>query len=263
MPRDIRLSVIIPAYNEEARLPGTLRHVDAWLASMPFESEVIVADDGSTDGTARVLDACKSRTPVRLIRHGDGANHGKGAAVRLGMQEATGAYRIFMDADNSTTIDQITGFWPWFERGYDIVIGSRKKLGARVEVHQARHKEIAGRLGNLMIQLLAVPGIQDTQAGFKMFTRHASETIFPLLTIDRWGYDIEILAIARQLGFRVCEVPIIWVNAAGSKVRPGAYLEVLADVWRVRRNIRSGKYLSSVSTGVVLPRTDSGQAGPR
>ncbi len=263
MAPDIRLSVIIPAYNEESRLPATLRHVDAWLSTMPFASEVIVVDDGSTDGTAHALDACGGKTPIRLVSHSDGANHGKGAAVRLGMLEATGAYRIFMDADNSTTIDQCAGFWPWFDRGYDVVIGSRKKAGARVEVHQARHKEIAGRLGNLMIRLLAVPGIQDTQAGFKMFTQRAAETIFPLQTIDRWGYDIELLAIARQLDFRVCEVPIVWVNAPGSKVRPRAYLEVLADVWRVRHNIRTGKYLGPGLTSVVRPRTEFGKSGRR
>ncbi|MBZ5497123.1 MAG: glycosyltransferase family 2 protein [Acidobacteriia bacterium] len=245
MPESFRLSVIIPAYNEELRLPGTLRDVGAFLAAQPYESEVIVVDDGSTDGTAQSACACTAVKALRLIRHPDGANHGKGAAVRRGMLEARGKFRIFMDADNSTTIDQIAGLWPWFDQGYDLVIGSRKKRGARVEVHQARYKELAGRLGNLVIRLLVAPGIEDTQAGFKMFTRRSAEAVFSRQTIDRWGYDFELLAIARQLGYRTREVPIVWVNAPGSKVRLGSYLEVLSEVWHVRRNVKSGVYLRS------------------
>ncbi len=250
MPTSLRLSVIVPAYNEESRLPETLRHIDSYLSTQSFESEVIVVDDGSTDGTAGVARACGSRTPVRLLEHPDRENHGKGAAVRRGMSAALGAYRIFMDADNSTTIDQVAGLWPWFEQGYDVVIGSRKKRGARIEVHQAWYKEYAGRLGNRVIRWLAVPGIEDTQAGFKMFTRQAAEAVFPRQTLDRWGYDIEILAIARQLGYRIQEVPIVWVNAPGSKVRLSSYLEVLHDVMIVRRNIKSGMYLRGAKTPV-------------
>lgn len=243
MPKSVHLSVIIPAYNEEVRLPGTLRHVGAYLAAQPYESEVIVVDDGSNDETARAARACNDVKSLRLIQHPDRANHGKGAAVRLGMREAFGAYRIFMDADNSTTIDQIAGLWPCFDQGYDVVIGSRKMQGARIEVHQAWYKELAGRLGNLVIRGLAVPGIEDTQAGFKMFTSRSAEAIFPRQTIDRWGYDFELLAIARQLGYRIREFPIVWINAPGSKVRLGAYLEVLSEVWHVRRNVKSGVYL--------------------
>ena len=137
------------------------------------------------------------------------------------MIEARGAFRLFMDADNSTTIDQIAALWPWFEQGYDVTIGSRKAPGARVEVHQAWYKELAGRFGNLVIRALAVPGIEDTQAGFKMFTGRAADAVFPRQTIDRWGSDIEILAIARLLGFRIREVPIVWVNAPGQQGQTG------------------------------------------
>jgi dolichyl-phosphate beta-glucosyltransferase len=245
MPKSAHLSVILPAYNEESRLPGTLRHVGAYLAGQPYESEVIVVDDGSTDGTAQVVRACHTVKSLRLIQHPDRANHGKGAAVRLGMREACGTYRIFMDADNSTTLDQIANLWPWLDQGFDVVIGSRKTRGARIEVHQAWYKEFAGSCGNLFIRLLAVPGIADTQAGFKIFTRRAAEDVFSRQTIDRWGYDIELLAIARQLGYRIHEVPIVWVNAPGSKVRFGAYLEVLSEVWRIRRNVKSGRYLQN------------------
>lgn len=242
--KSVHLSVILPAYNEEARLPETLRQVDTYLTAQPFESEVIVVDDGSTDGTAQIvrsrLEAMKS---LRLLQHPDSANHGKGAAVQRGMLAALGAYRIFMDADNSTTLQQIAALWPWFDQGYDIVIGSRKIRGARIMVRQAWYKELAGRCGNLIIRSLAVPGIEDTQAGFKMFTRRSSEAIFPLQTIERWGYDIELLAIARQLGFRIREVPIVWINAPGSKVRLAAYFEVLSEVLHIRRNVKAGIYL--------------------
>lgn len=242
MPDDTHLSVVIPAYNEEARLPGTLRHLGEYLAAQPFASEVIVADDGSRDGTVDVTRACGNIKNLRIVQHPDGANHGKGAAVKLGMLAARGRYRLFMDADNSTTIDQIESFWPWFEQGWDVVIGSRKMAGARIEVHQAWYKEIAGRCGNYFIRRLAVPGIEDTQAGFKMFTGTSADAVFSRQTIDRWGYDIELIAIARQLGYRVREVPIRWVNAPGSKVGFGAYFEVLGEVWRIRRNVKSGFY---------------------
>ncbi len=242
-PSNVHLTVVIPAYNEEDRLPGTLSQSLRYLDAQPFESEIIVVDDGSTDGTQQVVRALATGpVAVRLIRHPDGANHGKGAAVRLGMMKAKGDYLLFMDADNSTTLEQVAGFWPHIDRGCDVVIGSRKIAGARVEVHQPRHKEIAGRLGNWAIRVLAVPGISDTQAGFKLFTRESAETIFPRQTIERWGFDIEILVIARRHGYRVCEAPIHWVNAPGSKVSFASYLQVLLELRHIRRNLESGRY---------------------
>ncbi len=244
MAKSIHLSVILPAYNEETRLPDTLAHVNAYLVAQSFDAEVIVVDDGPTDGTAEIVRALAEGTKsLRLLQHPDGANHGKGAAVRRGMLAARGEYRLFMDADNSTTLEQVSSMWPWFDQNYDVVIGSRKTRGALIMVRQAWYKELAGRCGNLVIRSLAVPGIEDTQAGFKMFTRRSAEAIFPRQTIERWGYDIELLAIARQLGFRIREVPIVWINAPGSKVRMNAYLEVLSEVCRIRRNMKSGLYL--------------------
>ncbi len=237
------LSVIIPAYNEELRLPGTLEDVLRYLARQPYRSEIIVVDDGSDDGTAAVARSFRRDTiPVRLCTHTNSVNRGKGASVRLGMLQARGQFRLFMDADNSTTVDQIADFWPAFDRGYEVIVGSRKASGAHVLVHQKWYKEAAGRFGNLIIRLLAVPGVSDTQAGFKMFTRECVETVFPKLTIDRWGMDIEILAAARALNFRICELPITWVNSPSSKVGTLSYFQVLADVWRIRRNVRAGLY---------------------
>ncbi len=239
----VHLSVIIPAYNEERRLPETLRHVLRYLSAQTYRAEVLVVDDGSTDGTARVVSGIDGGVvTVRLCTHPDGNNHGKGAAVRRGMLDAAGAYRLFMDADNSTTIEQVENFWPAFNAGMEVVIGSRKAPGAQVAVHQSWYKELAGRAGNFFIRMLAAPGISDTQAGFKAFSARSAEDLFARQTIERWGYDFEILAIARVLGYRVCEIPIRWINSPDSKVRMGSYLQVLGEVWRVYRNLRTGRY---------------------
>jgi dolichyl-phosphate beta-glucosyltransferase len=238
-----QLSVVIPAYNEELRLPATLHSVIDYLSRSFSSAEVIVVDDGSSDGTAAVVAGfMQSAVPVRLCSHKDRRNHGKGAAVKVGMLAAQGDRRLIMDADNSTTIEQIHRFLPCFSQGFDIVIGSRNMEGSIVAVHQPKHKELAGRFGNFVIQALAVPGIRDTQAGFKVFSGRSADQVFRRLTIDRWGYDIEALAIARTLGYRIREVPITWINAPGSKVGFRSYFEVLAEIWRVRRNLRSGKY---------------------
>jgi dolichyl-phosphate beta-glucosyltransferase len=239
----VRLSVIIPAYNEELRLPRTLNHAIEYLKAQAYNSEIFVVNDGSKDGTERIVcERSSDVIPVKLLAHADGANHGKGASVRKGMLEACGAFRLFMDADNSTTLDQVGRFWPLFNRGYSVVIGSRALANSVIGVRQARHKELAGRMGNWLIQTLAVPGIADTQAGFKMFSAEAAEMIFPHQTIDRWGYDVELLVIARSHGLRIGEVPITWINASGSKVTMKSYLQVLADVLKIRRNLKAGLY---------------------
>jgi len=240
---DIHLSVVIPAFNEARRLPHTLADVLAYLARQPYRSEVVVVDDGSTDDTARLVREWPSAsTPLRLTQHADGGNHGKGATVRLGMAEAVGRYRLFMDADNSTTLDHIEAFWPWFEQGYDAVIGSRDIGGAQVVIHQPWYKELGGKVGNLIIRGLAAPGIADTQAGFKMFSARCIEDILPRLTIERWGFDVELIVAARCRGYRVKEVPIRWVNNAASTVPAFAYVQVLGEVWRVRRQRKAGRY---------------------
>jgi glycosyltransferase involved in cell wall biosynthesis len=241
--KDIHLSVVIPACNEELRLPRTLDQTIEYLKGQRYTSEILVVNDGSEDGTEKVVrDYASGPVPLKLLTHPDRANHGKGASVKLGMMQAVGAYRLFMDADNSTNVSQIDRFWPMFAQGYQVVIGSRALKDSFIGVHQSRNKEMAGRLGNWIIRRFAVPGIADTQAGFKMFGGREAETIFPRLTIDRWGCDIELLVIAKNCGYRICEVPISWTNAPGSKVDFGSYLEVLGEVWRIRRNLRAGLY---------------------
>jgi dolichyl-phosphate beta-glucosyltransferase len=240
---NIRLSVVIPAYNEELRLPRTLSQSIEYLKAQPYRSEIIIVNDGSTDATERVVrEQPEENVSLRILKHPDGANHGKGASVRLGMMEAQGAYRLFMDADNSTTLDHIDRFWPWFNKGFDLVIGSRAMKDSVIGTHQIKIKEIAGRLGNWVIRRLAIPDIADTQAGFKMLTAEMADIIFPRITIDRWGYDIEMLVIARAHGRKIAEIPITWINAAGSKVTMGSYFEVLKEVWKIRKNLKAGLY---------------------
>ncbi len=239
----VQLSVVIPAYNEELRLPRTLSQSIEYLKAQSYSSEIVIVNDGSTDGTEKIIrEQMQGPIPINLLTHPDGANHGKGASVKRGMLQAQGAYRLFMDADNSTALDQIEHFWPFFKLGYQVVIGSRAMDESVISRRQAKYKELAGRLGNWFIRTFAVPGISDTQAGFKMFGAREAEVIFPRQTIDRWGYDIELLAIARLHGFRIGEVPITWINASGSKVTLASYFEVLSEVWRVRGNLKSGLY---------------------
>lgn len=235
------LSVIIPAYNEEKRLPQTLQAVQAYLARQPFDWEVAVVSDGSTDRTADIVREFQITNPrLRLLHYQP--NRGKGYAVRYGMAHTQGKIRLFMDADNSTTIDHIEHLLPWLMKGYDVIIGSRDVAGADIAVHQAWWKEKLGDLGNLWIRLWAVPGIRDTQAGFKIFSGQAADMIFPRLTIDRWGFDVEALAAARRKGFKIAELPIRWVNDPSSKVSARAYLDVLKEVVQVRLNLWKGVY---------------------
>jgi len=242
------LSVVIPAYNEEKRIPRTLDEVVNYLAKQNFTSEILVVDDGSKDETVNLVKEKASSIKLdnilryEVIQYPDKANRGKGYAVRFGMLEARGNFRLFMDADNSTTIDHFDRLSVFLRQGYDIVIGSRHLKTSDVAVHQAWYKEIAGDLGNILIRSLAVPGIYDTQAGFKILTARASEDIFPKLTIDRWGFDIEMLAVGLHLHYKIKEAPITWINDPNSKVSAKAYLEVLGEVFRIRRNLRKGVY---------------------
>lgn len=237
----IFLSVVIPAYNEEKRLPDTLEAVAAYLNKQAYSWEVAVVDDGSKDGTADLVRKFgEKESRVKLLSYG--GNKGKGFAVRYGMTHTAGKYRLFMDADNSTTVDHFAKFFPLFKEGFDVVIGSRDVQGADVAVHQPKWKELLGDLGNMWIQAWAVPGIKDTQAGFKVFADYAAEAVFPYLTIDRWGFDVEALAVTRMRGFEISEQPIRWVNDAESKVSPGAYFDVLREVVQVRMNMWRGVY---------------------
>ncbi|MCX8016035.1 MAG: glycosyltransferase family 2 protein [Patescibacteria group bacterium] len=235
------LSVIIPAYNEAERIPKTLLDMDKYLSQAGFSYEIIVVNDGSKDKTAEVVE--KMRPLIKNLKLIDNKfNQGKGGVVAQGMLEAKGLIRLFADADNSTPIEQIEKFFPYFKEGYDVVIGSRAMKDSQLAVKQPFYRQILGRLGNLVIRLLAVPAIKDTQCGFKAFTEQAAEKIFSQLTIKRWGFDVEVLVIARLLGYRIKEVGIRWINDPHSKVKASAFLEVLTEVLKIRLNIWRKKY---------------------
>lgn len=240
-PAEVFLSVVIPAYNEEQRLPHTLRAVIAYLKRQSYAWDIAVVDDGSHDRTADIVREISVAEPrLGLLQYGQ--NRGKGYAVRYGMTRVSGTHRVFMDADNSTTLDHVEKFLPLFKQGFDIVIGSRDVAGAHLAVRQAWWKEKLGDLGNIWIQIWAVPGIKDTQAGFKIFRDYVADDVFPRLTIDRWGFDVEALAVARRLGYKINEQPIVWVNDPNSKVRISAYVQVLLEVMQVRIQMWRGIY---------------------
>jgi len=235
------LSVIIPAYNEEKRIKKTLLAIHDYLSKQSYDYEIIVVNDGSKDKTAEVVSSSMSRIPhLRLIDNKK--NHGKGWVVKQGMLRAKGDIRLFTDADNSTSINHIEKMTPYFKRGYDIVIGSRRVRGSKIAVHQAWYKEFLGRLGNLWIRIFAVGGINDTQAGFKAFTAESAETVFSRLTLHQWGFDFEALAIAKKHKLEIKEMPITWVNDLMSHVKMSAYVKTLFEALRVRQNLISGKY---------------------
>lgn len=236
------LSVVIPAYNEAKRIGPTLRSVGTWLAGQPFDSEVIVVNNRSTDGTEEVVRGWMHQFPsIRLLQE-----HlpGKGHAVRTGMLAAHGTIRLFMDADNATTIDHFDRARPYLDQGCDVVIGSLTAPGS-VIVHGGEEppwRVLLGKLGNKWIQVFAVWGIGDTQRGFKVFTERATTAIFPRLTIFGWGFDVEVLAIARVKKFRIREIPVRWKNDPDSRVNIWAYPQVLLQTLSVFWNKISGRY---------------------
>jgi glycosyltransferase involved in cell wall biosynthesis len=245
------LSIVIPAFNEEARISPTLESIGSYLDERQIWAEVLVVDDGSSDHTVDVVRSQQHRfTDLRVVPVG--RNAGKGHAVRLGMLVAAGETRVFMDADNSTDIrelDQLTRAAERDRRRPEVVIASIGTSGASVEQSQSGLRSAMGRAGNLVIRSLVLPGIRDSQRGFKVFSARAAEAIFPRCRIDGWAFDVEVLVIARALGFDVLEVPVRWTHRDDSRVRATAYGAVLRDVWSIRRHTRR----DLASTDAPLP----------
>ncbi|MGQ0793120.1 MAG: dolichyl-phosphate beta-glucosyltransferase [Deltaproteobacteria bacterium] len=240
-PKPPYLSVVIPAYNEEARIPLTLRSVGAYLTRRNFAYEIIVVDDGSGDGTARVVSRLTAEIPhLRLIKND--LNRGKGWVVRQGMLAATGEIRLFMDADNSTSIDQFERMIPHIAAGAAVVIGSRRVSGAEIAVPQPWLRENVGRFFNFTVRLLHGIDMEDTQAGFKAFTAQATERIFPLQTIRRWVFDVELLVIAKQFGLTVKESAIVWRNDERSHVKFSSTIKTFLELFKIKLNLWLGIY---------------------
>src|SRR5215471_17470475 len=212
------LSIVIPAFNEERRLPKTLERVIAYLQSKPGRTEVIVVDDGSTDATARVVGDYRQKHPsLRLISNG--GNRGKGFSVRHGMLEAHGDIALFSDADLSTPIEEADKLLAAVrEQGYDAAIGSRALDRSLIEVHQSAIREQAGIFFNRMVRWIMGIDFSDTQCGFKAFRRERSRIIFEQQRIERFGFDPEILFLAVRNGLRVAEVPVHWSHDSATKV---------------------------------------------
>ena len=236
------LSVIIPAYNEEKRLSKTLFDIDNYLKAQSYDYEIIVVSDGSKDRTAGLVREMQSKIPnLKLIDNKQ--NHGKGFVVRQGMTEAKGEYRLFTDADNSTSIDQTEKMLPYFKQGFDIVIGSRDIKGAVLAEPQPLIRRFIGNVFNLMVQVLVgLWGIWDTQCGFKALSAKASQDILKKCRIDRWAFDPEILIIAKKSGYKIKEVPVVWVNDPDSKVKLKGIIKMGFDLLRIRWNLITKKY---------------------
>jgi dolichyl-phosphate beta-glucosyltransferase len=235
----VRLSIVIPAYNEEKRIGLTLWQIDSYLAKQPYDSEIIVVDDGSADYTADYV--CSGFPNVRVIAYG--RNRGKGYAVKTGMLAASGDYRLFCDADGSTPITDLDLFWPHFDAGADIVIGSRSLPESCVIVRQHPIRENMGRIFNLFVKLLVVGDYIDTQCGFKGFTAKSAELLFARQRLERFSFDAEILYIARKHGLRVAEVPVQWCNSPHSRVGMVADpARMFWDLIHIRLHDLAGRY---------------------
>ncbi|MCH8048620.1 glycosyltransferase family 2 protein [Patescibacteria group bacterium] len=230
----MRLSVIIPAYNEENRLPKTLKLVNEYLQKQDYEYEILVVSDGSKDKTAEVIQDLESHIKgLRLMDNKQ--NHGKGYVVRQGMLEAKGDFRLFMDADNSTSIDHVEKMWPEFEAGNEVVICSRDLKESIIPEKQAWWRIRLGDIFNLIVQVFSgLWGFWDTQCGFKGFSAKAAKDIFSKAKINRWAFDVEVLVIAKKLRYNIKEIPVTWINDAHSKVNLKGMIQMLFEILQIR-----------------------------
>ncbi len=234
------LSLVIPAYNEQARLPYTLSELAAYILREQIDCEVIVVDNGSTDATSVVVQQAAERFPCLRLMRTD--RRGKGLAVRTGMLAAQGEVVVFADADLSWSVEELPRFMGLVQSGAMVVIGSREGHGAR-RIGEPAYRHLMGRVFNRVVQALAVSGIEDSQCGFKAMSREAAQNIFRRQRIDGFGFDVEILYVARRLGYPVRVVPLRWEHKENSRVAPVRdTLLMLSDVLRVRFNGWRGAY---------------------
>ncbi len=239
-PARTSVSIVVPAYNEESRLGETLVELCAFLSRQPWDWEVRVVDDGSTDGTCRVAEEHARRNRNIILQREP--HRGKGGAVKAGLLAARAPFRFICDADLSMPVSELPRFLPPQLEHFDVAIGSREGFGAR-RIGEPLVRHLAGRLFNFAVQRLSVSGIEDTQCGFKMFTAAAVETIFPLVQVDGWAFDIEVLCIARARGLRIVEVPVEWHYRRASQVsllRDG--VGMFRELIRIGARARRGAY---------------------
>lgn len=241
------VSIVIPAYNEARRIWVTLERIERYFSELAREFEIIVVDDGSTDGMASIVAAFQARyaRPVRLLRNPE--NAGKGMSVRRGVLEAKGDLILFSDADLSTPIEEFSKLEERLSAGFDIAIGSRVLPESELIVRQPRYREWMGRVLIMLIRLISLTDVADSQCGFKLFSRPAAQAIFEAQVINRFGFDVEVLWLAKKLGFKVAEVPIRWINDSDTRVRPAIdSMRTLIDVFRIYQREIRGRYPCSV-----------------
>lgn len=230
------LSIVIPAFNEEARIVSTLNKIVEYMNQSGFAYEIIVVDDGSNDDTMKVAQECEGN--IRVISQPK--NMGKGAAIRTGMMSAVGRLRLFTDADLSTPIYELKKLLAKIEDGYDIAIGSRALNSDMIKEHQPFYREMMGKTFNKLVQFFVFKGIQDTQCGFKLFSSNAAEDVFSILKTDGFGFDVEALYLANNMNFKIAEVSVEWYNDERSKVNPITdSFKMLAEILRIKRLHRS------------------------
>ncbi|HUS83722.1 MAG TPA: dolichyl-phosphate beta-glucosyltransferase [Anaerolineales bacterium] len=234
------LSIIIPAHNEETRLPQSLEAILEFVHAQPYQSEIIVVENGSSDRTAQISQDYAARHPeIQALQE---LVAGKGLAVRRGMLAAKGDFRFICDADLSMPIEEVNLFLPPQAPPFDVAIASREIPGA-VRYDEPYYRHLIGRAFNLLVQVVTLPGLQDTQCGFKCFQADAAEELFPVQTIAGWTFDVEVLFIAKKRGMQVIEIPINWHFDSGSRVsilRDSATM--FADLFRIRLNNLNGIY---------------------
>ena len=238
----IYLSIIIPAYNEEKRISETLLATDHYLSKQDYSYEIIVVNNGSTDKTGQIVKNFTNLIKNLKLIDVEQTEGGKGWAVRKGMSTAKGKYRIYVDADNAISMDQIEEFWPYLKQDYDVIIGSIEIKGAKIEESAGWHRRLLGKWSKYLIRALTIWEIHDTQRAFKLFPAKVAENIFSRQTIERWGFDIEILVIAKKLGYKIKELPVTWINPGESKVTLKSYWGTLKELLKIKWNLIIGKY---------------------
>lgn len=234
------LSIIIPAHNEERRLPKAFREIDEFLKKQKYKAEVVVVENGSSDKTSDVTrEFAKDHKYVRLL---EVKTRGKGLAVKQGMLKANGEYRFICDADLSMPIEEVVKFLPPETEGYDVMIGVREGKGAK-RIGEPFKRHFMGRVFNIIIKLTILPDFEDTQCGFKMFNAKAAEELFKIQKLNGIGFDIELIYLAKKKGYKIKEIPITWYFDADSRMRlVQDSLKALLEIWQIRKAWWTGGY---------------------